>query len=81
MKFRDYLTEKMGKIDNTPNGRYKQLKSMAKSDLIKLFKQKNNVVNTVGVPKEDMISDILNDEFSRKEIESMNLKIKGKTNE
>jgi len=52
-----------------PAKRYKELKKMSKENLISLFKQKNNVVNTKGVPKEDMISDILNDEFSRKEIE------------
>ena len=61
--FKQYFNE------STPDKRYKELKKMSKENLVSLFKQKNNVVNTKGVPKEDMISDILNQEYSRKEIE------------
>ena len=67
--FRELLTEKTQKLAKGPEGRYNQLKKMPKDELIALFKQKNKVVNTKGVPREDMISDILNDEYSRKEIE------------
>ena len=60
-----------------PAKRYKELKKMSKENLISLFKQKNNVVNTKGVPKMDMISDILNQEFSRKEIDAAFNEAKG----
>lgn len=68
--FKEMFIEKTIRADRSVKGRYSQLKNMDKETLISVFKQQSNVVNTKGVPKEDMISDILNNEFSRKEIDN-----------